>query len=261
MKKTFLALALALVCVVAFAACGKKEEPAPAPAGSGSQEASIPEVVEIPVMTHAEFDAAEIDSPVCVETYIQAHQSWWEGAARFYCQSEDGGYFLYDMACTEDECNNVLTKGTKIKVTGFKAEWDGEVEISDAKWEVLDGTYVAEATDVTALLGTDDLIKHMNEFVSFKGLTVAPSEDGNGNAVAYLYNWDGSGKQGDDLYFNVSDANGNTYNFTVESYLCGSDTDVYKAVEALQVGQNVDMEGFLYWYQGPNPHITSVVVK
>ena len=43
-----------------------------------------------------------------------------------------------------------------------------------------------------------------------------------------------------------------------ESYLCDKDTDVYKAVEALQIGDKIDMEGFLYWYEGVNPHITSV---
>ena len=63
--------------------------------------------------------------------------------------------------------------------------------------------------------------------------------------------------EGDDLYFNVS-YNGETYTFTVESYLCDKDTDVYKAVEALQIGDKIDMEGFLYWYEGVNPHITSV---
>ena len=30
---------------------------------------------------------------------------------------------------------------------------------------------------------------------------------------------------------------------------------------SLKVGDVVDMEGFLYWYQGVNPHITSVTVK
>ena len=38
-------------------------------------------------------------------------------------------------------------------------------------------------------------------------------------------------------------------------------TDVYEAVKALEVGQTVDLEGFLYWYEGANPHITSVTVK
>ena len=29
----------------------------------------------------------------------------------------------------------------------------------------------------------------------------------------------------------------------------------------LKVGDTVDLEGFLYWYEGVNPHITSVTVK
>ena len=40
--------------------------------------------------------------------------------------------------------------------------------------------------------------------MSFTGLTVAPSTDANGNEAAFLYNWDGSGTQGDDVYFNVT---------------------------------------------------------
>ena len=41
----------------------------------------------------------------------------------------------------------------------------------------------------------------------------------------------------------------------------GADTDVYEAVRNLQIGDTIDMEGFLYWYEGANPHITSVTVK
>ncbi|MBP1580843.1 MAG: hypothetical protein J6A26_00410, partial [Oscillospiraceae bacterium] len=63
-----------------------------------------------------------------------------------------------------------------------------------------------------------------------------------------------------DLYFNAS-VNGQTYTFLVEYYLCNETTDVYKAVQALEIGQTIDMEGFLYWYEGVNPHITSVTVK
>ena len=147
-------------------------------------------------------------------------------------------------------------KGTKIKVTGYKSEWSGEVEITDATFEIEDGNYVAEAQDLTDLLGSDDLIKHQNEFVAFKGLTV---EDA-GNGSAFMYGWDGSGSEGDDLYFNVS-VNGQTYTFTVESYLCDSTTEVYSAVKNLQIGDVIDTEGFLYWYEGVNPHITSVTVK
>ncbi len=216
------------------------------------------------VMTYSEYCDAAIDSEVTIEAYVQAKQGWWEdngvGQATVYTQDQDGAYFLYNLPMSEEDYDK-LTEGTKIKVTGYKSEWSGEVEITDGTFEIEEGSYVAEATDVTSLLADEDsLIKHQNEKVTFKGLTVSASKDADGNEVAYLYNYDGSGTQGDDLYFNV-DLDGNTYTFTVESYLCGKDTDVYKAVENLKVGDTIDCEGFLYWYNGVNPHITSVTVK
>ncbi len=209
------------------------------------------------VMSHNDFMAAELDTKVTVETYVQAKQGWWEkdgvGNATFYTQNEDGAYFLYNMPCSKDEYDK-LVPGTKIKVTGYKAEWSGEVEITDAVFEILDGNYIAAATDVTSLLGKDEIAEHMNEFVSFKGMTVEAKDENN---AAFFYSYDNSGEEGADLYFDVS-LGGKKYTFTVESYLCGPDTDVYKAVKALKVGDKIDMEGFLYWYNGVNPHITSV---
>ena len=212
------------------------------------------------VMTYAQYDAAALDTQVVVETYIQAKQGWWEnngvGNATFYTQDDDGAYFLYNMPCTEAEYAQ-LTEGTKIKVTGYKSEWSGEVEITDATFEIIAGkTKIYDAKDVTALLGTDDLIKSQNQRVAFKGMTIVASKNVAGEDVAFLYKWDGSGQAGDDLYFKVSDGK-ETYTFTVESYLCGKDTDVYKAIEGLTIGAVVDLEGFLYWYNGVNPHITS----
>ena len=210
------------------------------------------------VMTHDEYLAAAVDDEVTIETYVQAKQSWWEDKATFYTQDKDGAYFIYNMPCSEEDYEK-LVPGTKIKVTGYKAEWSGEIEVADvSSFEIEDGEYIAEPLDVTDLLGKDELIDHQNELVSFKGMTVeAAGQDADGNDVAYLYNYDGSGSEGDDLYFNVS-LDGETYTFTVESYLCDRDSDVYKAVEALNIGDKIDMEGFLYWYEGVNPHITSV---
>ena len=88
-------------------------------------------------------------------------------------------------------------------------------------------------------------------------MTVAPSTDADGNEVAFLYKWNGSGQDGDDLYFNV-ELNGKTYSFTVESYLRGKDTEVYQAVKNLKVGDKIDLTGYLYWYDTVNPHIISV---
>lgn len=226
------------------------EEPAEAES-AGTEEKSEG------VMTYAEYAAAELDTEVVVETYVQAKQSWWEDKATLYTQDQDGAYFIYEMACSEEDYEK-LTPGTKIKVTGYKAEWSGEVEIIDATFEIVEGNYVAEAMDVTPYLGQDDLVDYQNRYVSFKGMTVeAAGQDDAGNDVAFLYKWDGSGQEGDDLYFNVS-LDGATYTFTVESYLCDSSTDVYKAVKELQIGDTIDMEGFLYWYEGANPHITAV---
>lgn len=226
------------------------EEPAETE-GAGTEEKSEG------VMTYAEYAAAELDTEVVVETYVQAKQSWWEDKATLYTQDQDGAYFIYEMACSEEDYEK-LTPGTKIKVTGYKAEWSGEVEIIDATFEIEEGNYVAEPMDVTTYLGLDDLEDYQNRYVSFKGMTVeAAGQDDAGNDVAFLYKWDGSGQEGDDLYFNVS-LDGATYTFTVESYLCDSSTDVYKAVKELQIGDKIDMEGFLYWYEGANPHITSV---
>ncbi|MBQ9928889.1 MAG: hypothetical protein IJO65_13075 [Lachnospiraceae bacterium] len=244
--KKFTAVLLTLALVFSFAGCAK------------SGEADVNAKSE-GVMTYAEYAAAELDTQVVIEAYVQAKQSWWEDKATVYAQDADGAYFMYDMACSAEDYEK-LTPGTKIKVTGFKAEWSGEVEIMDATFEIMEGNYIAEAMDATALLGTDDLINHQNKFVSFKGMTVEPSVDPDGNEVAFMYSWDGSGQEGDDLYFNAS-VNGQTYTFTIESYLCDSTTDVYAAVKGLNIGDTIDMEGFLYWYEGVNPHITSVTVK
>ena len=204
-----------------------------------------------------------MDSAVTVDTYVQAHQSWWDNKITVYAQSRDGAYFLYNMACSEEDAAK-LTEGTKIRVNGYKAEWSGEVEIVDATFEILEGdTYVAPGGDFSAMLYSDKLIDYQNEKVEFKGLTVEPSTDPAGNEVAFLYNWDGSGSHdsNSDLYFNVSYNGGEPVQFTVESYLCGSDTDVYAAVENLKVGDTIDVTCFLYWYNGVNPHVTSVTVK
>lgn len=240
MKKT-IALTLTLALVLSLTACGK----------DGEDKKSEG------VMTHDEYMAAALDSEVVIETYVQAKQSWWEDKATLYTQDKDGAYFIYNAVCSEADYEK-LTPGTKIKVTGYKTEWSGEVEVAEgAAIEILDGNYVAPVTDVTDLLGKDELIDHQNEFVSFKGMTVEAADD---SGAAFLYNWDGSGEDGSDLYFNVS-KDGQTYTFTVESYLCDSSTDVYQAVKGLNVGDTVDMEGYLYWYEGVNPHITSVSVK
>ena len=260
-KRLVLLMALSLTFAFPVAVMAEDTTAAEETADDTEAAASTAEDADVKsegVMTHDEYLAAAVDDEVTIETYVQAKQSWWEDKATFYTQDKDGAYFIYNMPCSEEDYEK-LVPGTKIKVTGYKAEWSGEIEVADvSSFEIEDGEYIAEPLDVTDLLGKDELIDHQNELVSFKGMTVeAAGQDADGNDVAYLYNYDGSGSEGDDLYFNVS-LNGETYTFTVESYLCDKDSDVYKAVEALNIGDKIDMEGFLYWYEGVNPHITSV---
>ena len=251
--KKLISAALALGMALSLAACAGNTS-------STTSESQSTAETSGKVLSHDEYMAADEDALVTVEDYVQAKQSWWEDKATVYAQDEDGAYFFYDMACSEEDYEK-LTPGTCIRVTGYKSEWSGEIELMEATFEFVEGadSFVATPLDVTDLLGTDELIDHQNQLVTFTGLTVEPSTDANGNEAAFLYNWDGSGEEGDDLYFNVS-YNGETYTFTVESYLCDSTTEVYSAVKNLQVGQTIDAEGFLYWYEGVNPHITSVTV-
>ena len=263
--KKICAILLLLAMLFALAACSGNttNNNTPAETGSSEPETTEPETAEPEttepeapaVMSYAEYVDAAIDSPVTVETYVQATQSWWEDKITVYSQNEDGAIFIYNMACAEEDAAK-LVPGTKIRVTGYKSEWAGEVEITDATFEILEGSFIAQPEDVTALLGTDELFDHQNERVSFTGMTVEAANDA---GDAFMYNWDGSGEEGSDLYFKVS-VNGETYTFTVESYLCGPGTPVYEAVKALNVGDTVDMQGFLYWYEGVNPHITDLTV-
>ena len=227
---------------------------AAAEAAANVTEAAEKAAEEVKVMTHAEYVAAANDDEVVIESYVQDHQSWWDGQVTVYLQDEDGAYFAYNMKCAEEDAAK-LVPGQKIRVKGYKGEWAGEVEIMDGTFEIVEADpWIAAATDVTALLATDELINHMNEFVAVKGAKVVAQADG----AAFAYK--NPEQKSDDLYFAV-EVDGATYNFCVESYLRGQDTDVYKAVEALKVGDTVDIEGFLYWYEGANLQATSLTVK
>jgi len=255
--KKILAMLLAMVMVLSFAACAGEKTPATeapateapateAPATEApATEAPAPEAPA--VMSHEEYIAAELDSAVVIETYVQGTQSWWDNKITVYCQSPDGAYFLYELACSEEDAAK-LVPGAMIRVSGYKGEWAGEVEVMDGTFEFVEGgdTFIAEALDVTELLGTEELIAHQNEFVSFTGLTI--------EAIEYK-----NGEPGDDIYVTVG-YNGASYSFCVERYLTGPETEVYATVGTLQVGDVVNVQGFLYWYEGVNTHITAITV-
>ena len=200
---------------------------------------------------------------VVVESYIlakTAKNEW--GNVNLYLGDANGGYYVYRMAVTETQYDE-LAIGKKVKITGTKTSWRGESEFEEASatYEMMEGTYTPTALDLTeSFADTDALAQKNNFFVEFKGLTVAAQQiEGDDTQYAWLYGWDGSGAEGSDLYIKLTKGE-TSYVFLVESDLCGADTDVYKALKELTVGVMVNVEGFLYFYNGPQMHITKVTV-
>lgn len=250
--KKIIALMLILSMVFAFVACTGTKDNADdtTVADTTVADTTVADAEdEAKVMTYAEYAAAELDAKVVIEAYVQATQSWWDNKITVYAQDKDGAYFIYELACAEEDAAK-LVAGQKIRVTGTKAEWSGEVEIVDATFELIEDadTFVAEALDATDLLGKDELIDHQNKLVSFKGLTIKSVEYKNGEPG-----------DGNDIYVNLTKGDAE-YSFCVEAYLTGPDSDVYKAFADIKAGDVVDVEGFLYWYEGVNTHITKVTV-
>ena len=224
--KKFLAALLTLVLALTGAVCAVAED--------------------VKVMTYEEYAAAELDAEVVIECYVQAHQSWWDNKVTVYAADENGAYFLYEMVCSEEDAAK-LVPGTKIRVTGYKTEWSGEVEVaSGCTFEFVEAEpFIAEAKDLTEVLANaEELIKYQNQLAIFKGLAIEKIEYKNG-------------EPGDDIYVTVKQGE-NTFDFCVERYLTGPDTEVYAAFADLKAGDVVDITGFVYWYNGVNTHITAV---
>ena len=261
--KKLLALLLALVMVFALVACGAEEEEtdktdkteeteetttAPVETTEATEEETTAEVTEpeeeVTVMTFEEYMAAELETAVVIECAVQGNQSWWDNKITVYGADENGGYFMYEMACSEEDAAK-LTQGTWIRVTGVKKEWEGMTEIMDCTFEFIEKEpYIAEVTDATELLGTEELVNKTALPVSFTGMTV--------ESVEFQ-----GGEPGKDIYLTVKSGE-ETYSFCVESYLTGTDTEVYTVVSALEAGAVIDITAYVYWYQGLNAHIIGV---
>ena len=130
---------------------------------------------------------------------------------------------------------------TKIPMTGIRKAIANNMYNS---LQTMAQCTAAAEIDVTDLLASEELIAHQNELVAFKGMTV--------KAIEYK-----NGEPGDDIYVTL-EKDGAEYSFCVEVYLTGPDTAVYTTVGELAEGDVVDVEGFLYWYEGMNPHITNI---
>jgi len=280
--KKFTALMLVLVMMLCcFVACtsGKTEtttaaadDTTAAPADTTAEETEAakvdPNAKDEGVLTFAQFMALEDGKEATIEGFVQAKYDYSTGYNNtcFYLADGDGAYYVYRWQADADvekavAAYNKINVGDKIKVTGVKASYHGEVEIKDitALEVVGEDKYVAEIIDISDKLTAEDLINNQNKFVAVKGAEVVASTV-DGKEYASLYKYNGTGSQGDDVYFTVK-VGEKTYTYLVESDLCNKDTDVYKAAEALKVGDKIDLEGFLYWYDAGQMQVTSITAS
>ncbi len=270
MKKTLCMLLAALMLLAVLTACGgeaevvdtKAETEADTVAETEAQTEAAkvdPNQKDAGVLTFAQYIATEDGKEVVVEAFLQAKYDYAAayGNTSLYFADGEGAYYVYRFTCTQEEYDK-LTVGAKYKITGTKSSYAGEIEVSNvtALEAVGTDTYVAEVLDVTAKLEDEKLSADMNKFVAIKGAVVAASTL-DGKEVAFLYKYNGAGAQGDDLYFNVK-VGEKTYTYCVESDFCNKDTAVYKAVEALKVGDKINLEGFLYWYNAAQIQVTAI---
>ena len=260
--KKLLAIVLSLAMIMGLAACGGQNESTAAStteaATTAPETTKAPETTEAPttepvdifakgegVMTYEEYLKTAVMEPVVIEAFVQGKQSYYaeKGTANLYLADQDGAYYCYGCAMTQEQFDK-LEEGTKVKVSGERAEYAGEIEVGSGKLEEIEeGTFVADTVDVTEFAGKEALADYMNRKVSFSALVV---------------NAEVSKKASDsdpDIYFTAGGVS-----FCVESFLTGPDTDAYAAAAALKPGDVIDVEAFLYWYNGANPHVTNVAV-
>ena len=255
--------AVALSLLAALASCGGDTKtsttpttdpvtstPTTDPVTSTEENTSMEGSIADEVMTYAQYDAAELDDEVVIQAYIQGKQSWWSNKGTFYLQDDNGGYFVYELGCTQADYNDKLTIGSRVKIKGVKGAWSGQVEIlgsqagAEAIWQTVKGQpkiYVAKEIEFTK----EVMAAHANQLVKFTGLEVVsvtpPTKDGG------------------DIYFDVK-KNDLTLTFCVESYLCDATTEVYQTVLNLEAGEYVSLQGFMYTYNDPQLHTTSVSI-
>ena len=210
-------------------------------------------------MSFLDYMAAELEAEVTVDSYVQLSAYDAEkGVISFFMEDPAGGrYYVYQMPVTEEEASKI-TEGAHLLVSGYKREWSGEVEILEAKFQLLEGQYKSEAEELTLLLGEEELLPLlMNGRMSVRAAIVCGSPDAEEALQPFLYKWNGSGEEGDDIYFNLL-INGKVYTFVVESSEFDAESDLYKAVQKLKLGDVIDVEAFLYWYEGPQPHVCAI---
>ena len=269
MRNRIILMPLILICIFS-AGCGLPQpansvdafsDPASVSTPSTAVSALPPAVEESvssePVNSFSEFLSADDSQPVTIESYLQEKQTWSDGKTGIFLQDEEGAYYVYNLPCTMEEYLD-LNPGQRLRIRGYKTDFSGELQLTDASFSVLNGSYLADPYDVTEIFGSDELYLYLNRRIRLTGLTVESMFDG---TSAFYYGWDNTGnvEKESDLYFTASNSS-ETCTFLVKTQLRGTDSEAYRTVQNLRIGDTVNLEGILSWYNGPQPLVTSITV-
>ena len=211
---------------------------------------------EIEVSDYESFLSDDGQHPLTIDSYLQQKCAWQDGYTSLYLEDETGAYYVYRLICSIEEYE-AMQPGRKMRITGYKSEFSGEPEITDATVSMLDGEYFAKPVDISDVT-EEDLHRHINHAVTFQNFEIAPMFDGRS---AWFYEWDNSGSAYDesDLYF-VAVGPAFSCSSVVNTQLRAADSDTYLAVQRLSVGDRVNLTGILTWYNGPQLLVTDLAV-
>ena len=226
---------------------------------------SIISTLEVKSVDRDDFikDDLKKGTPIVLTAYIQYFE--YDGkTVDIFMQDEDGGYFTYGLTVTEDEYNafnNHLYK--EITILGEKDKVNGFFELSSiSEWYFSnpkgDREFRATPYDITSIVTDYDAMStHQGELITLD-CTVELCRDEENNPCAFLYKYNGTGRAGDDLYIHITEKSG--IELVVETDVFKDGSELYEYVENnLQVGDKITVVGYLWWYNGPQPHIISLV--
>ena len=148
-------------------------------------------VPKFKVNTHAEYLAAEKDTPLVVEGIVVAINSKAAGNTRNHLFLADanvtGGYYIYQIDVADPVADLGIQVGMTVRVTGPAAPYSGMQEIKGGVPEIIDSSIKTVPTvDITADFAAGaDLGKYVGLPVTIKGVTIGDQELG--GTSDYLY--------------------------------------------------------------------------
>ena len=249
--------ALSGVAAISLASCQNNANPNKSTTSTDNSTSTSTTTSTSDALSYDEYVATADGEEVTISGYITGRTTWWNGAASFYLQDDNGGYYIYNLPCTQEAYTNDLTVSGGIEVTGIKGSWEGQMEIlgssagNEATYKLTGKTKTYTEKKVETL---EDLANYPNQKVTIDVKVESDTK----------YGWDGSGSAGagQDLYFDVT-LNTVTYSFVVEAYLENTQygSDLYTTVQGLKANDEITVSGFMYTYGLPQVQVYSVVKK